>query len=376
MGSLIERKKRILLNEPHIDTVSGGVANFSTDLVAPLKSCKVEFSPVQSGTGDPSPTNIRPITGWTGVNVIRCGKNLFDISSYPLENNYYINGNTGARAESTSNAYACMTLFIPISNLQGKTVTLNKRPGGNNPGIAFYSSNSASAFISGIKNNGATAGTPWTFEIPTNATHMRFSVPMGATEIQLELGTSSTAYEPFKPITTYPISWTDKGTVYGGHVDLVTGELAVTCFLYTFDSSNANTFSDFYGATGSKPRIARYNFNMGIPYKEGDPQGVIMSDKALTYPNGMTQDGDNSKVPYVAMMSSNQGFQLVFPVSYNITTLQEARNWIINNPISMVFRYVTPHTYQLTPQQIKTLRDTNNIWSNANGNTTVKYWKH
>ena len=30
---------------------------------------KVNIEAVQSGTGDPSPTNVRPITGWTGCNV-------------------------------------------------------------------------------------------------------------------------------------------------------------------------------------------------------------------------------------------------------------------------------------------------------------------
>ena len=30
----------------------------------------------------------------------------------------------------------------------------------------------------------------------------------------------------------------------------------------------------------------------------------------------------------------------------------------------------------LTPTQLKTLRGTNNIWSNSNGNLEVAYWKH
>lgn len=35
----------------------------------PLKGLTVDIEPVQSGSGDPSPDNVRPITGWTGVNV-------------------------------------------------------------------------------------------------------------------------------------------------------------------------------------------------------------------------------------------------------------------------------------------------------------------
>lgn len=36
---------------------------------APLNKCVVDILNVQSGTGDPSPMNIRPISGWSSVNV-------------------------------------------------------------------------------------------------------------------------------------------------------------------------------------------------------------------------------------------------------------------------------------------------------------------
>lgn len=35
----------------------------------PLKSCVVAVQPVQSGSGTPSPSNVRPISGWTGAQV-------------------------------------------------------------------------------------------------------------------------------------------------------------------------------------------------------------------------------------------------------------------------------------------------------------------
>ena len=36
------------------------------------------IEPVQSGTGNPSPDNVRPISGWTGLNVYRMGVNVWD----------------------------------------------------------------------------------------------------------------------------------------------------------------------------------------------------------------------------------------------------------------------------------------------------------
>ena len=54
-------RQRILLNQPHIESASGDIANFTTDMKAPLKECKVYFNPIQEGSGDPSLDNIRDI---------------------------------------------------------------------------------------------------------------------------------------------------------------------------------------------------------------------------------------------------------------------------------------------------------------------------
>ncbi len=62
-----------------LDTASGSVASFPDGADGPpLKTLSVNIEPVQSGTGDPSPTNVLPISGWTGCNVTRTGKNLLN----------------------------------------------------------------------------------------------------------------------------------------------------------------------------------------------------------------------------------------------------------------------------------------------------------
>lgn len=50
-------------------TATGNPLTFETDMVKPLKSLVIPFTPIQAGSGDPSPTNVRPISGWTGVNI-------------------------------------------------------------------------------------------------------------------------------------------------------------------------------------------------------------------------------------------------------------------------------------------------------------------
>ena len=65
------------------DTATGNPVTFETDLDRKLKHIIVNFLPIQSGTGDPSPTNIRPITGWTGLDVMH-GADQTDYDTYPV----------------------------------------------------------------------------------------------------------------------------------------------------------------------------------------------------------------------------------------------------------------------------------------------------
>jgi len=61
------------------DTATGNPLTFVTDKAKPLKSLLIPFTPVQSGTGDPSPDNVRPISGWTGLNVWHFPENALTI---------------------------------------------------------------------------------------------------------------------------------------------------------------------------------------------------------------------------------------------------------------------------------------------------------
>lgn len=60
-------------------TVTGNPAEFNTNLVRPLQSFEIPFSPVQSGSGDPSPSNVRPISGWAGITVTANGQTILAV---------------------------------------------------------------------------------------------------------------------------------------------------------------------------------------------------------------------------------------------------------------------------------------------------------
>lgn len=48
---------------------SGPIVTFESAFEKPFSSLLVNITPAQSGSGDPSPTNIRPISGWSGANI-------------------------------------------------------------------------------------------------------------------------------------------------------------------------------------------------------------------------------------------------------------------------------------------------------------------
>ena len=58
-------------------TVSGDVASFRAASRTPIESLKFHFLPKQEGIGDPSPTNKREISGWTGLNGFQLQETLF-----------------------------------------------------------------------------------------------------------------------------------------------------------------------------------------------------------------------------------------------------------------------------------------------------------
>ena len=55
-------------NAPEFKTITGRIVQFLTQRIAPLK-IEASLEPIQSGTGDPSPDNVRPITGHTGADI-------------------------------------------------------------------------------------------------------------------------------------------------------------------------------------------------------------------------------------------------------------------------------------------------------------------
>ena len=190
------------------------VASF-TAVSTILRELVIDVTPIQSGSGDPSPTNIRTISGWTGANIVRSARNLLNPATsesvnayYDTTNNVFVEYATGRSVwfflpAGTYTASAYITTqyqrFVAVSfphkpTLASTDGTVVFRANDTQSPVATFTL-ASDAWISLFYQNGGTAS-------------------ITDCQVQVERGSEKTDYDPG---TTYPVSWeTEVGTVYGG----------------------------------------------------------------------------------------------------------------------------------------------------------------
>ena len=179
---------------------------------------KASWEPRQEGTGDPSPDNIRPITGMDEVQVTRRGINLYNADALVA-----INGDADVYGYG-----------VPADDLViGKTYTISV----NSPVFSFKISDYKNGYNS-VSVNNVTDGKA-TFVMARNSnipSHLQqyvlvelgagvnnfVSSPEQAKSLQISIcaGEDAMPYEPYTG-TTATLSMPE--TIYGGTVDAVTG---------------------------------------------------------------------------------------------------------------------------------------------------------
>lgn len=177
-------------------------------------SAVVTLKPKQAGSGDPSPENVRPISGWDSVQVTRCGKNLLDyaqlttgFTAYGLTSEKI--GDDVIRVSGTATQTGSHMSFAICSSaqtsLQGKGFTIFVMP-------ISGTENLLNAY--GLRTFGE-SDIALTAELVEGSTYdMRFQLMITADN------STPTFYEPYQG-NDYTLTLPE--TIYGGAVDAVTG---------------------------------------------------------------------------------------------------------------------------------------------------------
>lgn len=340
----------------------------------PMLSLTGYINPVQAGSGDPSPSNVRPITGWTGMNVYRAGKNLFSptvsASTPRLYGATLAKGNEEVTlTETSATNYCCYGVYYYL--LAG-TYTFKFQATASDsytPTVTIYKSNGG-VVSQNIQPNSARTFTlseddtiePRMF-ISTNGNGV-----VGRTvrfyEMQIETGSSASDWESYTG-TTYPISWADEaGTVYGGTLDVTNGLLTVTHEYKTFNGTPA-----FYAHVS----IANAFYRDGLftdDYRNNSEADYAICDTYVqaTYASitGMTNN-------HFAIGNASSTVNRFIIKDTRFSTVDAFNAELALHPINVVCRLATPVTYQLTPTEVLSVLGTNNVWVDTNGDVECTY---
>ena len=318
---------------------SGSIVSFEANEAGNADSVIVGIDPVQAGSGDPSPDNVRPISGWTGCQVQRTGKNLLK------PNKYQASANVLTLGQNDNTSFGTF-LKAGVYTISYKTVSSAKS-------IYYQKPNDSSG-------TRISTGTSGTFTLAEDS-YCRFWLYLSTgvlesdiSETMIELGSTATSYEPYSG-TTYPISWqTEAGTVYGGTLDIVSGVMTVDKILISFL------------ATGKQDNFMYTTLNqLQYPAIKGLNSGVICNRYPVK-PN-ITGSETNAGITLYA----NGIIRWVEP-DYIDKTYQEFNTMMGDNRVEAVYELATPLTYQLTPTEVSILKGMNNIWADT-GDVSVKY---
>jgi len=302
-------------------------------------------------------SNICPITGHDSVSVYSTGKNLnpWQGVNYSASVSRTIWLNEGTYILSTDNGNYLggnNAIYFAHYDANGNNITdgaISSTQLTLNGGKTFYYGSLRSSYVFTILKEGLYSF-GFNNEVPSN---------VGA--LQLELGSTATAYEPYQG-STYTTSLGQ--TVYGGTLDMVSGVLtrrvgvvrldgtltyrnpdsAGTCYIEKHDMKRMTNYADSILCDSLKARESRFmsNYAYGISGYEGPP---------AAFP------GQN---------------WLYFKVD-DIATATEIKEFFTNNPVYAYYPLATPVEYQLTPQQIKTLVGTNNVWASSGQIVNIKF---
>lgn len=357
------------------DTASGSVATFSDGADGvPVKSLSVGIEAAQSGSGDPSPSNVRPISGWDTVTVYRAGENLWG-GQRVIDGVQHVLV-TKPEPDTTNKT---ISFSASASVLDDVNMTYNVR----------YKENTRYTFIITFKNESENYNysnlrvyyTDNTYSVIPNASESQTKTTIVLTTTQgktvrylrkiNQSGRTALYYDEcailegvltvddFVPYvgTVYDIDLPQ--TVYGGTLDVSTGELTIDKAAVDLGTLTwqTNTSGVFY-ANGTS-----------LGYLHNDSQAAICS-KYLYNGSGNSSSvvaSGPDKTVYLNLYSG-LGWVFIKDTTYTDATAFKASL----SGVQLVYEVDTPTTLTLTPEQVTTLLGTNNIYADA-GEVAVTY---
>lgn len=293
-------------------------------------------------------TNICHISGHTEASVQRDGKNLFNKTDVTQGYLLPYSGEINPVSENWRTSG-----YIKVAQNTEYVESGFDNIGESYHTACFYDKNKN--FISGSSLNSST----FTFTTPSNTAYVKIDGKTAdVTTIQLELGSSSTDYEPFKG-KTYTITLGD--TIYGGTVDFDSGVMTVDRAVvdlgdFTWGTPSAETgyvisTSSISGAVN--PLYNYYKADMECSQYQVLPY----------YRDGVAGHDANSTDGAFAIWATDGNKLFIRDLHLAGKTAEETKTYLTG--VQVLYKLTTPFTVQLTPQQIQLLQGTNTLYAST-----------
>jgi hypothetical protein len=328
---------------------------------------KIQIESGSTATAWSPYSNICPISGWTGANVTRCGKNF--VSDSMFTDNKLINASGNTNDSSVTKATLdYIPLFAGSFTLSYSYTELSHT---NSCYIAYY--DISKTCIGATSYGRDNAFIPFT--TPQGTCFIRLGVDKLATNIQVELGSTATAYEPYQG-QIYEVAFpSEAGTVYGGMLDVASGKLVVDRICHTYegglDSVIKSKGIQTSSVTGEKwlvvrapnyPHVTSDNGTVGmnlikpmcsclkistfLGLEHVDVYNVFVTQGNWTPASALKIEGLSTEAEYDAWCAEHK----------------PQISWLLANAI----------TIQLDPTEITTLFGINNVFADC-GDTAIEY---
>ena len=340
----IDEKAPVIINE-----VSGDIATFADGADGmPIKHLIANIEPVRA-EGTPSPENPLPITGWTGLSGQACGKNLLPSEAQSQT----INGVTftvntdedGALISITANGTATdNTIYNIMRHIDVKagwilsgTPSIGRMFCSNQGGTVDFARSVNGA--EGVVNQDAEDAKVYILVLSGTTLNNAVFLPM------LRASSTDSTYEPYQG-DTISVSWaSEAGTVYGGTLDVVTGELKVTHCGSDLGGFTWHRHNDGYYYSGSVTQLAK-------------PNSASINS---IFPSSQSASGDRLYIGYAAN---------IYAFCASVSTAEDFKTLVTGQ--TLVYELATPIVYQLDPVTVNTLLGNNTVYVDC-GSVTVDY---
>ena len=287
-------------------------------------------------------SNISPISGRTNVSLKGCGKNQHNGEVYIP--NKYIGSSGNLVASNNYNVYKLndvsageYTLSVYDNTEELLNIVLCAQG---------FDDNDRQTFLNYTTHPSSKSRESITFTVPSGTSYVLYCFRITDYDVQAETGSSATTYESYQQSNDITISFGE--TVYGGTLDVETGELVV-----------GNKYIDFSTVTINKNNNDPNNWNYYIRHSSlSYSSNMICSHLVYKSTIPTTSIGLSSR-------PTNRAIYMNFLDAIGTNNVSHFRQYCVDNNVQLVCELATPITIQLTPSEVQLLKGVNNLWTDG-----------